>query len=165
MVEDREIPGGDRGHFRYNMVNAYGSIVPPTNGEYSLTALVGQQVGGIYIASLGRPPQWFGEGVGAVIGLQMDYKDPRLKAGRKRFPRVLASGAEAGRLPHPLACRRGKRSALDGIRQDADEHVGQVQFALEWPAQGDDFENAFRRAYGTTPAQAAMYLGREKIVR
>ncbi|HEV2968409.1 MAG TPA: c-type cytochrome domain-containing protein, partial [Pirellulales bacterium] len=41
MVEEREIPASGRGHFRYDVVNAYGAIVPPNETEYSLAALVG----------------------------------------------------------------------------------------------------------------------------
>jgi hypothetical protein len=156
MVEDREIPAGDRGHFRYNMVNAYGSIVPPTNGEYSLAALVGQQVGGIYIASLGRPPQWFGEGVGAVIGLQMDYKDPRLKSWQEAIPRVLASSAKPdGFLTRSLAEEENEVLSM-GFAKTLMSTSGKFNSLLNGLRQGDDFENAFRRAYGATPAQAAM---------
>jgi hypothetical protein len=156
MVEDREIPAGDRGHFRYNMVNAYGSIVPPTNGEYSLAALVGQQVGGIYIASLGRPPQWFGEGVGAVIGLQMDYKDPRLKSWQEAIPRVLGSGVKAdGFLTRSLPEEDNEVLSM-GFAKTLMSTSGKFNSLLNGLRQGEEFENAFRRAYGATPAQAAM---------
>ena len=54
MVEERQLPASGRGHFRYDGVTAYGCIVPPSGDEYSLPALIAQQVGGLFIASL-RP--------------------------------------------------------------------------------------------------------------
>ncbi len=65
MVEAREISGGSRGHSRYTVINAYGTIVPPSGNEYSLLALVGEQAGGLYVASLGRAPHWFSAARGA----------------------------------------------------------------------------------------------------
>ncbi|HKD36493.1 MAG TPA: hypothetical protein VKB78_06820, partial [Pirellulales bacterium] len=157
MVEDREIPAADRGHFRYNVVNAYGAIVPPLNGEYSMLALVGQQIGGMYISSLGRPPQWFGEGAGAVIGLQMDSKDPRLKAWQEAVPRVVSSGLKPeGFMTRSLPEEANEILSM-GFVKTMMATSGRFNSLLKSLREGEDFEIAFRRAYGATPSQAAMY--------
>lgn len=156
MVEDREIPAADRGHFRYNLVNAYGAIVPPLNGEYSLLALVGQQIGGMYIASLGRPPQWFAEGAGAVIGTQMDSKDPRLKGWHEAIPRVLASGLKPeGFITRSLPEEANEILSM-GFVKTMMSASGRFNSLLKSLREGEDFDNAFRRLYGATPSQAAM---------
>ncbi len=156
MVEEREVPSSARGHFRFNMVNAYGTIVPPQNGEYSLTALVGQQVAGLYIASLGRTPQWFGDGAGAVIGLQLDSKDLRLKAWQQAVPSVLASGVKPdGFLTRSLGQEENEVLSY-GFMKTLMSSSAKFNALLTSLRQGDDFDSAFRRAYGAAPAQAAM---------
>ncbi len=156
MVEEREIPQTGRGHFRYNVVNAYGVVVPPNGNEYSLTSLIGQQVGGIYMASLGRPPQWFGEGAGAVIGLQMDNKDPRLKSWLDAIPRVLGSGAKGdGFITRSLSEEQNEVLAMGFVKTMMGTSA-KFNSLVNNLRQGEDFDAAFRRAYGTLPAQAAM---------
>ena len=41
MLEHREIPPESRGHWHYDVVDAYAAIVPPKNSEYALDALLG----------------------------------------------------------------------------------------------------------------------------
>jgi hypothetical protein len=157
MVEDREIPAADRGHFRYNLVNAYGAVVPPLNGEYSLLALVGQQIGGMYIASLGRPPKWFADGAGAVIGLQMDNKDPRLKAWQQATSSVLSSGLKPEGFIMQSLPEEANEILSMGFVKTMMSTSGRFNSLLKSLRDGEDFETAFRRLYGTTPSQAAMY--------
>jgi hypothetical protein len=155
MVEEREIPASGRGHFHYDMVNAYGAIVPPNETEYSLAALVGQQVGGIYMASLGRTPQWFGEGAGGVIGLQIDSKDPRLKSWLGAIPQVLSSGVKPdGFLARSLPEEENDVLAM-GFVKALMGPSSKFNSLLTGLRQGTDFETAFHRAYNATPKQAA----------
>jgi hypothetical protein len=162
MVEEREIPSSGRGHSRFNVVNAYGSIVPPQNGEYSLVALVGQQVGGVYMASIGRTPQWFGDGAGAVIGLQLDSKDPRLKSWQQAIPGVLASGVKPdGFLTRSLSEEQNEVLSY-GFVKTLMSSSAKFNSLLSSLRQGDDFDSAFRRAYGAAPAQAAMVWAARK---
>jgi hypothetical protein len=162
MVEEREVPSTSRGHFRFNMVNAYGTIVPPQNGDYSLVALVGQQVGGLYIASLGRSPQWFGDGAGAVIGLQLDSKDPRLKAWQQAVPTVLASGVKPdGFLTRSLGQEENEVLSY-GFLKTLMSSSAKFNSLINSLRQGDEFESAFRRAYGAAPTQAAMVWAARK---
>ena len=86
MVEQRQIPASGRGHSHYDGVTAYGCIVPPGGDEYSFCALLAQQVGGLYIASLGPSPRWFYEGVGSAIGLRVNSPTRGCINGKRRSP-------------------------------------------------------------------------------
>ena len=69
MVEQRQLPADWRGHWKYNVVDAYGVIMPPAAGaDYSQAGIVAQQVAAIYMASLrGEPPFWFSDGFGRAF--------------------------------------------------------------------------------------------------
>ncbi len=55
MIERREIPTESHGHWRYTIVDAYACVVPPKSGEYSLAALLCQQIASVYVgAGAGR---------------------------------------------------------------------------------------------------------------
>ena len=137
-------------------MNAYGVIVRPANGEYSLVALVGQQVAGLYIASLGRTPQWFQDGAGAAMGLQMDSKDPRLKAWRDAIPRVLSSGVKGdGFIDNSLSQEENEVLSM-GFVKTLMTMTSKFNALLNSLRRGEDFDSAFRRSYRATPHQAAM---------
>ena len=91
MLEGHEIPVNAAGYFNYDVVNAYAVIIPPPGSEYSLNALVAQQVASLYIASLGRVPKWFFAGVGASVGLRQDSRDPRLKSWENSISEAVGS--------------------------------------------------------------------------
>ena len=59
MLEHREIPAESRGHWYYDIVDAYAAIVPPKNGEYALDVLLAQEIAAIYVANQGNVPHWF----------------------------------------------------------------------------------------------------------
>src|SRR5437667_426741 len=63
MVEERDLPTSWRGHYRFSIVDAYGVVLSPKAGDYSLDALIAQQLAAVYIASLGKGvPHWLAEG-------------------------------------------------------------------------------------------------------
>jgi hypothetical protein len=47
-------------------------VQAPKGNEYSLDALIGQQLGAVYVASLGTGvPRWFAEGCGRVVATRL----------------------------------------------------------------------------------------------
>jgi hypothetical protein len=81
MVEKRELPAEWRGHWRFDTLDAYGALIIPQREEYSLDALIAQQVAGVYIADLGESPHWFREGVARVAAARLAPSDPRFVIG------------------------------------------------------------------------------------
>jgi hypothetical protein len=72
MVEKRDIPSAWRGHYRFSITDAYGAVLAPKADDYSLDALIGQQLAAVYIASLGKGvPHWFAEGCGRVVASRL----------------------------------------------------------------------------------------------
>jgi hypothetical protein len=157
MVENRDLPPYDQGHFRYNVINAYGCIVPPATGstDYSLSALVGQQIAGIYVASLGRSPAWFAEGVGAATGLRLDKTDARLKGWEAAIPGIISNTPKSEVfLNHGLATDVNDCLSM-GFAKTLLGNGGRFQQLLTAIRQGEDFETAFRRIFRLPPAELA----------
>jgi mono/diheme cytochrome c family protein len=72
MVEKRDLPAAWRGHYRFSITDAYGAVLSPKTNDYSLDALIAQQLGAVYVASLGRGvPHWFAEGCGRVVASRL----------------------------------------------------------------------------------------------
>ncbi len=163
MVETRELPPNAQGHFRYNVINAYGVIVPPPAGstDYSLTALLSQQIAGIYIASLGRSPTWFAEGVGAATALRLDKTDARLKGWEAAIPGIISSTPNSQVfLNHGLATEVNDCLSL-GFAKALMANASRFQQLLTGIKQGEDFETVFRRIYRLPPAElAASWVAR-----
>lgn len=158
MVESRELPPNAQGHFLYNTINAYGVIVPPPQGskDYSLVALLGQQIAGNYIASLGRSPAWFAEGVAAATGQKLDRADMRLRGWEQTIPGILASTPKPEVFlnedlpPEVNDClAMGFAKAL----MSNSSRFQQLLFAIK---QGQDFEKAFERIYRVPTVNAAI---------
>jgi hypothetical protein len=157
MVETRELPPNAQGHFRYNVINAYGCVVPPAAGsnDYSLTALLGQQIAGLYIASLGRAPAWFAEGVGAATGLRLDKTDARLKGWEAAIPGIISNTPKSEVfLNHGLATDVNDCLSM-GFAKTLLGNGGRFQQLLTAIRQGEDFETAFRRIFRLPPAELA----------
>jgi hypothetical protein len=157
MVESRELPPNAQGHFHYNAINAYGVLVPPPTGsrDYSLTALLGQIIAGNYIASIGRSPSWFAEGVGAATALRLDKTDARLRGWESAIPGILSSTSKPETfLNHGLATEVNDCLSL-GFAQSMMSSMGRFQQLLYAIRQGQDFESAFQRIYRLSTADAA----------
>jgi hypothetical protein len=162
MVETREISPGSRGHFRYTVINAYGTVIPPDNNEYSLLGLVGEEAGGLYVASLGHAPRWFSEGAGGAIGLTIDNKDPRLHAYLDLVPEALGMATRpdafiSNGMPQDenIACSIGFVSTL--MKQTTKFHG-----LLNAIQRGQDFDAAFMQAFRATASQAATMWAAKK---
>jgi hypothetical protein len=109
MVERREIPKEWRGHWRNNIVDAYGALIPAKGTDYTNDVLLAQQVAGAYVASLGRgTPRWFPEGAARMAAAKLGPTDSRVAAWDAQLPEVLASMSKPddflnGKLPPEAA--------------------------------------------------------------
>ena len=67
MIEERSIPRIWKGHFNYDIVDAYGTVLIPRSEDYTLNGLVAEHIAGIYARSLGDVPSWFSNGLSRTI--------------------------------------------------------------------------------------------------
>lgn len=154
MVEQRDIPNESRGHWKYGVVEAYGALVAPQSGDYGMNALVAQQLGGTYIASLGKgTPRWFGEGAGRAAAARIDAKDGRVQHWDAELPRVLSEMKStdeflSGKMPGDDG-DIASYSFVKFLMQDARK----FNLVLEGLRKGGDFTAVFSQNYGGSPSQ------------
>src|SRR5262249_6759675 len=94
MVENRQLPAEWRGNWKYDVVDAYGVALQPTEtNDYSFPALMAQEIASVYVASLaGAPPQWFSEGSGRVLAGRLDARSARVRNWGDRLHELAPAG-------------------------------------------------------------------------
>ncbi|MEQ8788145.1 MAG: c-type cytochrome domain-containing protein [Pirellulaceae bacterium] len=156
MVEKRQLPTPWRGHWRYNVIDAYGALIPPRTDEYSAEALLAQQIAGTYVGSLeGMPPRWFAEGVARAAAAKIDAEDKRVVEWDQQVADLAASQNKpedfiTGKLPAENADILSY-SYAKFLMSDA----GRFNRLLQSLRNGDAFDKAFSASYGGTPEQVA----------
>jgi cytochrome c553 len=155
MVEQRDLPPAWRGHFRFSVVDAYAAFMPPKSDDFSLDALLAEQIGGLYIAALGKSgtPVWFSTGAGRVAASRLDGADPRVLAWDDAVLDV------AARMPAPDAFMTNKMDTDSG----AIAAYSYVKFLmtdsrkfnilLDQLRKGGEFGPSFAQVYGGSPNQ------------
>lgn len=163
MVEKRDLPPTWRGHFRYNIVDAYGAMMPARNNEYSVDGLLAQQFAAVYVASQGKNvPHWFAEGSGRVIAERLAAKgDGRISRWSDELPRVFGMLAApddflTGKLP-PEEADIAAYSFVKFLMND-NRRYHQL---LDGLRKGGDFAQLFPQVYGAGPAQVAQAWARK----
>jgi hypothetical protein len=156
MVEKRDLPTSWRGHFGYTIVDAYAAVQAPKGNEYSLDALIAQELAAVYVSSLGSGvPRWFAEGCGRVVASRIaPSSDTRVSKWDEELSGVVGSLAAPDdfikdKLPAEqsdvcsfsfakfLMTNRGFPNLIDLLRK------------------GGDFKKSFNEAIGATPEQMA----------
>jgi mono/diheme cytochrome c family protein len=157
MVEKRTLPAEWRGHYRYSIVDAYGAVLSSRSGDYSLDALIAQQLGSVYVASQGRGvPPWFAAGSGRVVAERLaTADDKRIGAWDTELPRIIGSMSApddflTGKLP-PEDADVCAFSFVKFLMADSSKY----QKVLGELRKGADFTTAFSSTYGGSPAQLA----------
>ncbi len=158
MLEQREIPSESHGHWRYSVVDAYACVVPPKNSEYSLAALLSEQIAAVYVAGQGEGsiPKWFAEGAGRSVAARLYPKDPLVRGWDERIMTSL------GECKNPDDFQTGVMHP-----EDADAlsysfvkvlmaNTARFNSLLAAVHSGTPFEPAFAKAFGGTPSQLAM---------
>jgi mono/diheme cytochrome c family protein len=160
QVNEKKSPAPDsRGTWKYDVVEAYGVILPPAGKEYGVTPLLTQMIASNYVASLGKAPTWFAEGVGRAMAARAEPKDPRVQ------------GFEA-RLSAALTQHRPDAIINGGINQ---EDLGAMSFGfvktqmmsstanfaalMNQLRQGQDFDQAVTKVYRASPLQLVNAWG------
>jgi mono/diheme cytochrome c family protein len=156
MVEKREIPSAWRGHWNFSVVDAYGAMIAPRSDEYSLEALLAQQIAGTYVASIGQVPRWFAEGSARVAAAQVQPDDARIKAWDDSLSGVLGAMNQSddfltGKLP-PEQADIASYSFVQFLRGDAKRYDGLMQAVRG----GENFTQAFSTVYGGSPSQLSQ---------
>ncbi len=160
MVEKRELPKDWRGHWVYDIVDAYGAMIPPRTDEYSLESLLSEQLAATYVASLSDTPEWYADGVGRVVASRVAPKDERVVAWNNDISGVLASLAKpdsflSGKLPPKDAAIAGY-SYVRFLMKDSKRTAA----LLDALRAGEKFEKAFSAVYGGSPAQVTQIWAR-----
>ncbi len=163
MLEHREIPPESRGHWHYDVVDAYGAIVPPKNSEYALDALLAQQIASVYVASQGNVPQWFADGAGRAIAAKINPKDARVRQWETRLtpaalPKIARPADHIGRQAESGRQRCGSALALGEFLMSKHRSLLRLTACLA-ARRGSKFDDAFAKAYGGAPKQVGRNLG------
>jgi len=162
MVERRELPGEWRGHWRFSGIDAYAAMVAPRTDQYSVEALVAQQVTGAFLASLGKtsPPRWFSEGAGRVIASRMSPEDPRVVQWDDSIREVLGKMRTpddflTGKLD-PESADVASYSFVRFLMKDS-KKFNQLVKAIK---NEQNFAQSFSTIYGGSPNQLTVTWGR-----
>jgi hypothetical protein len=162
MVEKRDLPSAWRGHYRYSIVDAYGAVVAPPGSEYSLDALIAQQLGAVYVSSLGKGvPHWFAEGCGRLVASRTaSNADSRVRAWDDELSGAIGAMAKpddflTGNLA-PEQADVCSYSFVKFLMSDA----RRFSSLLEGLRKGGEFAKTFADAYGGPPAQLAATWAR-----
>jgi hypothetical protein len=167
MVEGREMPRESRGHWKYNVVDAYGCFVLPSGSEYSPTPLVAQQIAAVYVASLGRVPVWFADGAGRVVASRVEARDASVRQWDDQAKAALARRWNADDfLSAKLPPEQQQLINYAFVKTLATSNAQKYQSLFFNLGQGANFDEAFARAFGTTPQVAlASWAGRPPTYR
>ena len=165
MVEERQLPKSWRGHWRFNVIDAYGALIRPRpdDEQESLEVLIAQQVAGAFVASRGKMPRWFSEGTARFVAWRIGAKDKRVTAWDNELIQTLNVMKEAddflkGKLPAELA-DVASYSFVKFLMKDPVRY----QRLLEGVAGGTEFQKAFAIVYQGTPAQMAKYWAPDAV--
>jgi hypothetical protein len=156
MVEKRELPSAWRGHYKYTIVDAYGAVLTPKAADYDLDALIGQQLGAVYAASLGRNvPHWFAEGCGRIVASRLaPASDRRVNQWDAELSGAVGSLAKPDDfLDGKLAPEMSDICSFSFVKF----LMGERKFTnlLEGLRKGGDFKKVFSDSFGATPEQVA----------
>ncbi len=156
MVEKRQIPSDWKGHWQYTLLDAYGTLIlPNSTDEYSLEALLAEQIAGVRVASMGEEiPEWFSAGVARVAASKTERDDPRVLQWQESLPAVFAKMEKPtdlfGNKLTPEEKGLASFSYVEFLMSDR-RRFTRLMDQLE---QGQPFEESFQKAYGGTPQQA-----------
>lgn len=157
MVEKRDLPSAWRGHFRYSIIDGYGAVLAPRGNDYSLDALIGQQIAAVYIASQGRGvPRWFAEGCGRIMATRLtNASDGRISQWDDDLHEALGSMAKPDDfLKGKLQAEQSDICSFSYVKFLMSDNKRFFQL-VEGLRKGAAFNRVFQEAYGGTPEQLA----------
>ncbi len=157
MIERRDLPQDWKGHYRYNVTDAYGSVQVPSDGEYDLNVLLGQIIASNHVASLGSGtvPDWFAEGVGRVVASRMSKNDPRVVAWDNQIESALGAMSKPDDFVMNRLSPNQASVASYAFLKAIMGRGNQFDALMNSLRQGTDFDQAFQSAFNMTPSQLA----------
>ena len=151
MIEKRSLPRQWKGHFNYDIVDAYGTVLIPRTEDYTFDGLVAEHVAGIYARSIGDVPTWFSNGMARTIAAKVVKGDPRIDGWKEQVNRAATQASRSSDIV------TGKLGGEDGALLS----YSYIQFLMgnqsRWNSllkavsNGVKFSDAFASAYGDTP--------------
>jgi hypothetical protein len=166
MVERRELPTGWHGHWRYNVVDCYGCVLVP-NDEAGVALTLAEVFAGAYLENQGRMPRWFSEGAARVIAARAIAKDPLAKHWDEVVREAIAAGRGPDEFLNAGDLLSDEGAALSyGLMKSLLTRMPKFVAMLRELRGGAEFEPAFRKHFGDTPAAlAAAWAQREAYRR
>jgi hypothetical protein len=156
MVEKRSsTPREWKGHWNFTIVDAYGAMIASFEPDYSMDALLGQQIAGVYVASLGSSPRWFSEGAARVAAVRLAKDDPRTAKWKEALPEVVRGMSDAADFINnklaPESNDIASYSFVEFLMKDR-KRFDKLLNALR---AGKDFDKSFSSVYGGSAEQIA----------
>lgn len=157
MIERRDLPGNWKGHYRFDVTDAYGAIQVPSEDDYDVNVLLGQLIGSSHVASLGdgTVPAWFSEGVGRVIAYRMNKSDPRVQAWDDQIGPAVSSMAKPDDFVNNRLSPEQNGVVSYAFMKAAMGRGNQFDALMNALRKGTNFNQAFQSAFGGTPSQVA----------
>ncbi|MEK6237816.1 MAG: hypothetical protein N2C14_24155 [Planctomycetales bacterium] len=150
MVEKRTLPRSWRGHWSYDIVDAYACIAPPRPGTDTVDRLLTELLAGAYLESLGEDPSWFSQGISRAVSARTDVKNPAVVKWNAKLPEVLGTFDPATLVEGTMNLDAASITAY-GFGKGLLSKRTQYESLLTALKKGDDFDAAFRKAFRTDP--------------
>ncbi|MEX1042251.1 MAG: c-type cytochrome domain-containing protein [Pirellulaceae bacterium] len=159
MVERREIPSDWRGHWWYDVTDAYAAVQIPTQADYDLDTLLAQQIAGAHVASIGdgRVPRWFSEGAARVIASRFNAKDVRVTQWNDSLSSSVASLEKADDFLRSRLSPEQNDVVSYGFMKAIMGRGNGFETTLGHLREGDRFESAFQKGFKYSPAEMAAW--------
>ena len=157
MVESRDPPSDVPAHWRYDIVDAYGCVPAPRDGDTAYPAHVAEQLAGVYIESLGRGiPRWFSVGSARMLAARIEPKSVAVK----QWEDAIAPAVNTGKYDQIITARDldGTGSALSYALvkfMSAKQNSARYTQLVEALKRGTSFDAALKQTYNTDPKKLA----------
>ena len=161
MVEKRELPTDWRGHWRYNIVDAYACVVAPSGDNVSSAVWLAEGFAGAYIESQGKMPRWFAEGAARVIAGRAEPKAPTVKQWEEGMRTAIAHGRGPDDFLKAGDIVTGDGALLSyGFMKAVMGKMAKFHALLADLRSGVEFDTSFRGRFGADPATLAAAWAR-----
>jgi mono/diheme cytochrome c family protein len=150
MVEKRELTPDMSGHSHYNVVDAYGAVLAPKEGDHSFPLLVAEQFAGAYVASLGKNvPRWFAVGSGRAIAAKIEPRSPLVKQWDEGVSMAMGSTKNPASFLNAKELDGSGSALAYGLVRFMMQGGSRHQQLIDAMRKGASFDQALMRTYGS----------------
>ena len=156
MVERRELPHKQQGHWRHSAMDAYAVLTTGQKSPIELERVLGQQLAGLFVAGMAVVPDWFAEGLARTAATSLRKGGLRMKKLDAKIHTAVRS------MDQPDDFLEGRMPADEshlishGFVTFLMQNRRRYNRLLHLLHQGQEFSQSFRTCYGATPAQIAQ---------